>query len=59
MLSNQLRFQALKGVKVEDQVKHNGEKGTSKKELQKVEVNKRRIFAGGIERNGKIMIMCY
>ena len=36
----------LKGVKVEDEVKCNEEKGTIKQFLWKVEVNQRLIFAG-------------
>ena len=30
---NQLRFEALKGVNIEDEVKHKGEKGTIKNML--------------------------
>ena len=42
----QLRFEVLKGVKVEDEVEYEGETGTVKQVLQKVEVNQRRIFVG-------------
>ena len=43
---NQLLFELLKGVKVEDKVEGEGENGTIKQVLQEVEVNQRRIFVG-------------
>ena len=39
-------FEILKGLKVEDEVKHKGEKGTLKKVMQKIEVSQRRMFIG-------------
>ena len=50
----QLWFEALKGVKVEDEVEYKGEKGNIKKVFQKEQVNQRRIFVDvekGTEQN--------
>ena len=56
---NQLCFEALKGVNVEDEVEHKRIKGTIKQVPQKEEVNQRIMFEGVEKGVGKMKIMCY
>ena len=54
---NQLCFEVLKGVKVEDKVEYEGEKGTIKQVFQKEEANKRRIFVGMKKLQGIVKVL--